>query len=330
MAVKLQDTVGDSKNIGELNSGTIVKVLMGGMNSADYFYFPPSLIGGCCPRIPGQEAETVWHAAADATDSERVQVVWQASGNKVWYLAVKSADMASNTRTWCPFASLLPDMRDASPPPVCYTYYSDETAVMMTVSAESLQIHRGTAAVLRAKSERVARELGGANVIDLVPDNIINMQPVLWQSLSLFEDRARRILSTFAVLTAMVVILTALLIWFFSSIAAVTTRHDLEATRVIAAQKSQQLLNMIQDLRASPSRGQLASLADLNENLLKVNGMLEIYQIKEGKVLWRAVLPANVTSERINEMGAQLLDTTPRGVIIGNSPEALVMGKKQQ
>ena len=162
------------------------------------FYFPSELIGGCCPRVVGKEEEIVWNAAAEACDSERVHVVWHAIDNRIWYVAVRSAELASHPDTWCPFSSLLPGMKDAQAAPVCYTYYSDEAATMMTVTPDGLQIHRGMSSVVRAKAERSARELGDAPVIELVPERILKLSPAPWYSISLFEDRARRILATVA------------------------------------------------------------------------------------------------------------------------------------
>ncbi len=309
---------------------SLSRVLVGDLAAIEGYYFPPELIGGSCPRVHGSEESTVWNAAADAADSERVHVVWHAAGERVWYIAVRAADMASHPHTWCPFAALLPGMKDAVPPPACYTCYSDETAVMMTISADGLQIHRGTSSVLRAKAERTARELGGAPVIDLVPDVIAGLSPTPWFSMSLFEDRSRRILSAVSVFASMAVAAVAVFIWFVAAMAAMNARGDIEATRAEGAEKSGQLLKMVQDLRASPMREQLAKFADLNDGLLALNGLLEVYQIKDGKILWRAVLPPSVTSERINELGGQTLDSNANGVVVGNSKEALTMTNAPQ
>ena len=139
-----------SPDIDTANS--MSQVLLGPIGAIGDHYFPVELIGGCCPRVIGEEAEIVWNAAAEASDSERVHVVWQSMGDKIWFLAVRSAELASHPNTWCPFAALLPGMKDAAPLPACYTYYTDEAATMMTISADGLQIHRGTASVVRAFS----------------------------------------------------------------------------------------------------------------------------------------------------------------------------------
>ncbi len=301
-------------------------VLLGNLGDTRDYYFPTEIIGGCCPRIEGEEEEIVWNAAAEASDSERVHVVYQAKGDKIWYLAVRSLEMASHPNTWCPFASLLPGMKDSRTPPVCYTYYSDEAATMMTITSDGLQIHRGTSSVVRAKAERASRALGDAPVIELVPDLINKLTPVPWQSMSLFEDRARRILAALAVVSGISFAGLAFVIWFFATMAMISAHTDMKETRQRTEEKTVRLMQSVQNLRASPMREQLAKFSDLNDGLLSVNGFLEIFQIKSGKIVWRAIVPPNITSNRITEIGGQTLETNAQGTVIGNSREALTIG----
>ncbi len=308
------------------SSSSLAQVLLGPVELIGEFYFPTELIGGCCPRVIGDERDIVWNAAAEATDSERVRVVWQAQGDKIWYLAVRSSELGSHPNTWCPFASLLPGMKDSVPPPACYTYISDEAATMMTILADGLQIHRGTASVIRAKAERMARELGDAPLIDLISERIEKLTPTPWLSMSLFEDQARRILASFSVISAIAFTAVAVVVWFLVTVAMLSAHTDLKDIKTRTEEKSLRLMNSVQALRASPMRAQLAKFSDLNDGLLALNGWLEVYQIKDGKPLWRATLPINVTSDRINELGGQTLDNTPQGVVVGNSRDALNLG----
>jgi len=139
-------------DIDTTNSVSAARALTGSTTFVDEFYFPSEVIGGMCPHIPGAEEETAWNAAAEACDSERVHIVWQAFDNRVWYLAVRSSELASHTSSWCPFAALLPGMKEAMTPPICYTYYGEEIATMMTVTDEGLHIYRGTNPIVRAKA----------------------------------------------------------------------------------------------------------------------------------------------------------------------------------
>jgi hypothetical protein len=303
------------------SASSLTRVLMGGIGGLGEYYFPSELIGGTCPRIAGEEEEIVWNAAAEACDTERVHVVWQSVDNKIWYLAVRSSELASHVGTWCPFASLLPNMKNSAPPPVCYTYFSDETATMMAVTPDGLQIYRGTTLVVRAKAERTARELGNVPIIDLVPDRILQLTPVPWYSVSLFEERARRMLAAFAALTAISLTVLSFFVWMLASMALLSTQHDLHEAEARTRDKTMELMGTVEHLRASPMREQLAKFTDLNDGLINVNGFLQVYEIKNGKTRWRALLPTNVTADRINELGGKTIETTPQGVAIGNAAE---------
>ena len=309
------------------SSNSLSRALIGSVATLGDYYFPVDLIGGCCPRVVGDEQDIVWNAAAEASDTERVHVIWNAQNDKIWYLAVRSSDMSSHQNTWCPFASLLPGMKDASEPPTIYTYYSDESATMMTVLVDGLQIHRGTSSVVRAKAERVSRELNNAPIVELVPDRIERLTPIPWFSLSLFEERSRRVLATLGVLSSIVFAAVAILIWFVAAMSTVSSHADLKEIQERSQQKSLAILKTAQEQRASPMREQLAKFADVNDGLLALNGYLEIYQITNNKPAWRAVLPANVTSDRINELGGQTLDNNAVGVVVGNTRDALSLGK---
>ncbi len=318
----LEEGGGDGSSLG--------RALSGSLGALGDYHFPVDLIGGCCPRVAGEERDVVWNAAAEAADTERVHIVWQAKGEKIWYLAARSSEFGSHPNTWCPFASLLPGMKDAADPPAVYTFFSDESATMMTVLSDGLQIHRGTSSVVRAKAERTARELGGAPIIELVPDRIQKLSPCPWYSVSLFEERARRVLATFSILGAVVFSCLAVIIWLAAAMAIVSAHADLKEIQGRSETKSLQLLQSVQAQRASPMREQLAKFADINDGLLALNGYLEIYVVQGNKASWRAVLPANVTSDRISELGGQTLDATPQGVVIGNTRDALSLGKSKQ
>lgn len=320
-----------SKNIKD-SATSLSKVLVGTAGMMGEFYFPSELIGGTCPRIAGEEEEIVWNAAAEACDSERVHVVWQSVENKIWYLAVRSSELASHPNTWCPFAALLPGMKNAAAPPVCYTYYGDESATMMMVTSDGLQIYRGTGLVVRAKAERSAREMGDAPIIELVPDKILELNSVPWYSLSLFEDRARRILSAMAVFAALILAGLSFVIWLLASLSLISAKHDLSQTLAETERKTMELMRTVEKSRGSPMRDQLAAFATLNDGLLKVDGFLQVYEIRDGKARWRAIVPPNVTADRINELGGKNIETTPQGVAIGNAAqidfEATAAGRK--
>ena len=192
---------------------------------------------------------------------------------------------------------------------------------MMTVTSDGLQIHRGMSSVVRAKAERSARELGDAPVIELVPERILKLTPSPWYSISLFEDRARRILATMAVMVALSLTIMAFIVWLLTTMVILNSKADLNEAEERTTAKTLDLVRTAGELRASPTRDQLSAFANVNDGLLSVNGFLEVYEIKDGKARWRAIVPANVTADKINDIGGKTIETTPNGVAVGNAAE---------
>lgn len=297
------------------------RALGGSITLIDEFYFPPDIIGGMCPQVPGEEEETAWNAAAEACDSERVHIVWQSFDSRVWYLAIRSSELASHPNSWCPFAALLPGMKEALTPPVCYTYYGDDIASMMTVTEDGLHIYRGTNPIVRAKAERTARELGNASLIDLTPERIVAYEPVPWYSVSLFEDQSRRILALVSVAVSMALTGLSFMVWLTAAISLVAARQDLTDAVARTEAKTRDVLTQAQNLKATPVRDAMTKFVDLNEKLLDLNGYLEGYVIKDNKVRWRATVPSNITADRINALEGKTIDTVATGTVIGNAAE---------
>jgi hypothetical protein len=318
------------------SSTSLLRALIGHVGEIGDYYFPPDLVGGVCPRVHGHEEAIVWNAAVEACDSERVKVVWQAAGNSIWYLAVKTSDLASNTSSWCPLAALLPKEKDLTSLPACYTYYGEELALLMVATADSLHVFRGTSAVIRAKAERLAREHGGktgpVEVVNIDLFRIGNMTPVPWYSVSLFEDRARRIMATVSVFAALSIVALSFVVWLLASMSMVTARHDLAEANTRTKNKSMKLMTDAENVRSSPMREQLQRFLAVNEGLLNLNGFLTVYEIKDNVTRWKAVVPPSATADRISAMGGKSMETTEKGVVIGNDAQIQyeVMNRKKR
>ena len=279
-------------------------------------FFPPELIGGTAPHVPGQEDEMAWQSGAEAADSERLHYVWSVADGTLWYLAVRSQELASHTNSWCPFAALLPGQPQGSAEPGVYLYFDDEAAMMMSVGQNRLQIHRGATTVIQAKAERMAADLGGAKVVTLRPDFIDSLNIVRWDSASLMEDKARRFLATAAVATGLLVCVVAFTVWVLSSIATLGISHNVENAQMNASQSAQQLLQQASGLRSSPLRNQVAKFIELNDSLISIGGWLQKYEIEGSHVSWSAVLPGGITGEKISELGGRTKEVTDEGMIV--------------
>lgn len=309
------------QNAWSESSTSFLKATVGSIGMIGDAYFPPEMVGGTCPRVVGEEEDIVWNAAAEACDSERLHVVWQAFGDRIWYLAVKSSDLSNHTNSWCPLSALLPTMKDAADLPACYTYYGGETAILMVVTGDGLQIMRGTNPVVRAKAERMAMELKSTNIIELTPTKLDSLSPIPWYSVSLFEDRARRILAAFSVIVSLSVGVIAFFIWLIASLALDATHHEIATTIAESEQKSLEVLQKAQEVRASPMRADIEKFINLNDDLISVNGFLYTYQIELGEARWKAKVPASLTAERILAMGGKNTGSENDATTIANEAQ---------
>jgi hypothetical protein len=297
------------------NTALTAALLGTGGNNTETFY-PAEMIGGNAPHVPGQEDEMAWQAGVEAADSERLHYVWSVKDGMLWYIAVQSADLSSHATSWCPFAALLPGMPQAEESPVIYMHVADEASMIMSVGQTTLQVHRGANMIIQAKAERIAHDLGGARIINLMPDYVDKLEPVQWRSASLLEDKARRFMATVAAGIGIVIASVAFVIWVLSGLATLGISHSVEESKIKAAQASQDLLQQATTLRVSTLRNQIAKFVDVNDGLIKVGGWLQEYKIDKNKVGWIAVVPAGITSEKINEIGAKTKEVTDAGVIV--------------
>lgn len=279
-------------------------------------YFPQELIGGVCPWVPGQEDDIVWRAAAAACGAERIHAVWQVYKDKIFYLAIKSEEMSSHYNSWCPFSALLPGMTDAVPAPVCYTYYSNGSAAMMIITPDNLQIYRGITLIARAKAERASRELNNAPIIELTPDRISHLMPSPWYSVSLFEDRSRRILAAVSVISALAFAGLAFLIWLYASYSFISSRVTIASHQDHLEGNVSKFSQTIDIMRSNPLHQQLADFVRVNDGLLSLDGLMLTYEIKNGEPYWRASVNSSLSPDILKSLDAVNIESAPNGKII--------------
>ncbi|QQR69481.1 MAG: hypothetical protein IPI58_02050 [Alphaproteobacteria bacterium] len=293
-------------------------------------FLPAGLTGGCCPYVDGEAEVIAWHAAAEACDSERLHLVWTVYESHVWYLAVPSADLSSHPDSWCPLVAFLPGMPQASEGAGTYIYGDVETSALMALSSNSLTIHRGTPAVLKAKAEKVSRELGGVPLVELTEERLLQLRPVAWKSLSLIEDTSRRWLTRMAIFCGLGVATVALGISLLAGSALLFSQRELAETKENTRKLSQELLLNAHNAAINPLRNQVADFVDLNQSLVNLGSWLKRYEIKAGKLRWVAMVPLSVTADRIRAIGGYVLEITPEGAIVGNQGEVEAREKERQ
>lgn len=294
-------------------------------------YFPQELTGGVCTRVVGEEEYIVWRAAAAACGSERIHVVWQSVGDKVYYLAIKSEEIAAHPNTWCPFAALLPGMKSATAFPVCYTYHANGSTTMMTVTANEIQIYRGISLIARAIVERTARELNNASIIDLTPDKLAQLKPRPWVSLSLVEDQARRLLMMALILASLPVTGLAFLIWIYAGFSILSSNVTMAHVAVGGSDHTQEFLKSYYDLRDNPLQHELNNFIKINDELLAADGLLLTYQINHDETFWRASVRRSISPEIMSNMNAvQFQPAGSDNVIIGHGKTTVLREAGEQ
>jgi hypothetical protein len=132
-----------------------------------------------------------------------------------------------------------------------------------------------------------------------------------------------------AVASAISVITIAMIVWFFASMSQLTYRASLDDVQTRTQQAVTQLQQAAMVLRTSEMREQIAAFNRLNESLVGVQGWLKLYSLQGSVLKWWAIVPENLTSNVIQELGAQTIGTNEEGLIIANGKDS-VMRKGQQ
>jgi uncharacterized protein YheU (UPF0270 family) len=119
-----------------------------------------------------------------------------------------------------------------------------------------------------------------------------------------------------------------LFIWFLASVTQIAYYAELKSLEERTKTASMQLQQSALVLRTSEMREQIAAFNRLNEGLINLQGWLKLYLLQTGKVKWWAVVPASLTAQPIQEMGAQTMETIPEGLVIANGRESYL--RKEQ
>ena len=82
-----------------------------------------------------------------------------------------------------------------------------------------------------------------------------------------------------------------------------------------------QLVQEAEAMRSSPIRNQLAKFLNVNDTLLSLNGMLDVYEIKNNRTRWHAIVPPSATADRITAIGGKNIESGDQGGEIGNDAE---------
>lgn len=253
-------------------------------------YLPSELVGGSLPYVPGMEEETVWNAAAQSCATEKVHYVYSIEGDKIWYLACPSSQMASNPDSWCPLAAALPGNSEYWDKQTVYIYEKDGTAGALRWDQETgrMQIFLGAARTILPRIQSM-----DANFIT-INDHVAGIVP--WNNRQMRTELLSR--ASARILLVAGVGLSLLLI-AFNALQYVTINfldRNLEEVRKQTDDASVNLLMEAQKL----SRNQVAEytfrMQQLLDDLSRIDGTLVRFEVTKGKLQWEALVPAAYAS----------------------------------
>jgi hypothetical protein len=287
-------------------------------------FVPPNLVAGRLPHASGFEHEMVWHAATEACGTGNLHWAWrigpvEEEGRRyLYYLAAPSSDFASRPDTVCPLASCLPDAdQDLSSEEAVYTYDDGDFVHGLVHSHAQTRF-----AVLRAASGRAERVLEGTGLpIEPIDDRLADLQDrlVAWTVGNQGEERfvrqaVARLLAGARLLTVAFA-LAALGLLAMSVIVA--QRIPAQAARNAADETA--LLEQARQLSHSPAMAAIGRLLTLNDDLHEIGGTLvEFRQQADGRVTWRAEVPASVTAEVVSSIGGRTQEVRDGRVVVVN------------
>jgi hypothetical protein len=128
----------------------------------------------------------------------------------------------------------------------------------------------------------------------------------------------------------MSIVVLSFVVWFFASMAMVAAHHDLASAQERTQTKTMALLKNAENMRSSPLREDIAKFLAVNDGLLSLNGFLTVYDIKDKVIRWRAVVPPSATADRISALGGKNIESSDKGVAIGNDAEINYEANKER
>jgi hypothetical protein len=272
-------------------------------------YLPADIIGGSVPHVLGAEDEAVWNAASQSCGTDRVHYVYSVADGRVWYLAVPSASMASNPDSWCPLAAALPGNSEYWDRETVYIYDQEGTAAGLRWDQETgrMQVYVGPSRTILPRLQSL-----DANFVTI---NLERAQPVIWRNMGLNEEKMSRGAVRFLVWSGGIVALVSLGFWFLTHVAGVALRPNLFKAQAETRAATEKLMLQASQVTRNEADRHIFRLQELLLQLSNINGTLLKYNVKEGKVVWEALVPAAADGSGLDALRAKVMGASPDGRI---------------
>lgn len=184
-------------------------------------FIPDEIVGGIVPYFPGHEREAVWYAATQACQTDDVRFVYTVARNRCWYLATRSALLASSPDSWCPIALALPQEGNDLLKNTVYTYAQNGrmAALYWDSSLQAFHISVG-------ETRGIGKELMMKDA-DIIVIDAAAACPMPWEQRERFTAEPDRLLSWIIVIAGLAGAIISLMVMVTAS-SQVTTTPALE------------------------------------------------------------------------------------------------------
>ncbi len=272
-------------------------------------YLPADLIGGSVPYIFGTEDEAVWNAASQACGTDSVHYVYTISDNRVWYLATPSASLASHPDSWCPMAAALPGNSEYWDRETVYIYEQEGTAAGLRWDQETgrMQVFVGPSRTILPRLQTL-----DANFVTINPERAV---AVAWKNRSLSQEKLARATIYWMFWSGAAITFVAIVVWLFSHVIGILVQPNLKKAQQETEMATEKLMAQATQVIRNDSDKHLFRLQELLLSLQNVGGTLMKYEVKDGHVVWEALVPPAVGADSLQQLRGRTIGTVPDGRI---------------
>ncbi len=254
-------------------------------------HLPQEMVGGSLPHIPGAEDEAVWNAASQACSTEKVHYCYSVDDERIWYLACPSAQLASYPDSWCPLAAALPGNSEYWDRETVYLYEQEGLASALRWDQETgrMQVYLGASRTILPRIQTMDANFVtiNAEVADIVP----------WKNKALRTEKLSRATSRMLVQTGLFLNLFIIMILGFQLLMTHSVQRDLSAVQGETQTAVGDLMQRAAETMRNNSVQHMVNIQQLLDALVKIDGTLVRYEIKDGgRAEWEALVPLAYSS----------------------------------
>lgn len=281
------------------------------------WYNSSEMAAGKIKRIEGEEIHTAWNAASQAVQSEIINICVSTHGDYVYWIAVPSRALANaNEGYYSQFASVLPGGPNFTGKPAIYIAPCNDkpqlSIAMVWNEKHEIELTAGQQAKLESSMKRMNN---GLPVIYLNEKK--DLEPVDWIKLALKEEKLIKKSAAYMIITNLLIAGACILGSIIIGSSSLLISVNVEKKTAENTEKAQNLIRTANEYSQETVQPFLFQMLNLEKEIRILGGWLRKYQISgNGQMVWEAVLPANVTSSSIENIGGKLREKLEDGNVV--------------